>query len=84
MISYAIVFEADFTSQSQRKSDRGILQNGLTETFVSYLISLLIAGLLLKFFGRLSFDDPWQLNASHVIVLGFPATIGGAAGRLAL
>ena len=84
VISYAIVFEADFTSQSQRKGDRGILQNGLTETLVSYVVSLLIAGLLLKFFGRLSFQNPWQLNASKIIVLGFTATIGGAAGRLAL
>jgi putative integral membrane protein (TIGR02587 family) len=83
LVSYAIVFEAGFTSQSLRKADRGVLQNGLTETLVSYAVSLILAGVLLKFFGRLSFSDPWTLNASHIIILGFPATIGGAAGRLA-
>jgi putative integral membrane protein (TIGR02587 family) len=84
IVSYAIVFEAGFTAQSARKSDRGLLQNGLTETLVSYLVSLSVAALLLKFFGRLSFRDPWSLNVNHTIILGFPATIGGAAGRLAI
>lgn len=84
VISYAIVFEADFANQTKRQQQQGIFQGPLSETIASYLASLAVAVFTLWFFERLSFDDPWSLWLSHTLLLGLPATIGGAAGRLAI
>lgn len=84
VISYGIVFAADFTNQQQRKQQQGIFQQPLSETLMSYLVSLLAAAAMLWFFQRLDFDDPWRLWLSHTLLLGLPATVGGAAGRLAV
>jgi uncharacterized membrane protein len=40
--------------------------------------------LMLLFFQKLSFADPWFLWMRYTILLGLPASIGGAAGRLAV
>ncbi|UFP93054.1 TIGR02587 family membrane protein [Gloeobacter morelensis] len=82
LISYGIVFEADFADQKKRARQQGLFQQPLSETVFSYLVSLAIAAAMLWFFDRLAFDDPWQLWLSHTLLLGLPATIGGAAGRL--
>lgn len=84
VISYAIVFEAGFRDQKRRREQHGIFQHPLSETLVSYLVSLLAAAFMLWFFQRLNFDDPWQSWLTQSIVLGLPATVGGAAGRLAI
>jgi putative integral membrane protein (TIGR02587 family) len=84
VISYSIVFLAGFTAQQQRIQQRGPFQHPITETLVSYLISLLAAALMLWFFHRLSFADPWTSWLENTVILGLPATIGGAAGRLAV
>jgi uncharacterized membrane protein len=39
---------------------------------------------MLWFFQRWTFADPFDLVLQQVVVLGLPATIGGAAGRLAV
>ncbi|WP_421120910.1 TIGR02587 family membrane protein [Aquihabitans daechungensis] len=82
VISYAIVFVAGFAGQEQRRGQEGPFQHPLTETVVCYLVSLGVAALLLWTFQR-SLDPPADL-LTRVIVLGLPATVGGAAGRLAL
>lgn len=84
LISYGIVFEAGFTTQKKRRQQQGLFQRPISETVVSYLVSLLAAALMLLFFHKLSFNDPWTLWLNYTLVLGLPATIGGAAGRLAL
>jgi putative integral membrane protein (TIGR02587 family) len=84
LISYMIVFAAGFTTQKQRRQDKGLFQTPLTETVMSYLLSLAAAAFMLWFFHRLNFADPWTLWLSHIILLGLPATVGGAAGRLAV
>lgn len=84
MVSYSIVFLAGFTTQKKRMQQQGIFQHPLTETVVCYLISLVAAALMLWFFHRLSFADPWTSWLKHGVILGLPATIGGAAGRLAV
>lgn len=83
-ISYLIVFEANFANQTQRRQQQGIFQRPLSETVMSYLLSLLAAMAMLYFFQQLSFADPWSVWLSHTLLLGFPATVGGAAGRLAV
>lgn len=84
IISYGIVFEAGFTTQKKRRQQQGIFQRPISETIFSYLVSLLASTFMLFFFHRLTFNDPWMLWLNYTIILGLPATIGGAAGRLAI
>ncbi|HEY9612248.1 TIGR02587 family membrane protein [Allocoleopsis sp.] len=84
VISYGIVFQAGFTTQKQRRQQKGIFQRPISETVMSYLVSLFASAFMLFFFHRLSLDDPWTLWLSRTLILGLPATIGGAAGRLAI
>lgn len=84
VISYTIVFAAGFANQAKRHQQRGIFQRPSSETIASYLLSLLAALGMLVFFDKLNGQDPWQTWLSYTIILGLPATIGGAAGRLAV
>lgn len=82
VVSYSIVFIAGFTRQDRRHAHRGIFQRPITETVVCYLLALLAALLLLWCFQRGL--QPWTDVLTRVVVLGFPAAVGGAAGRLAI
>lgn len=84
LISYLIVFESGFSDQQKRMQQRGIFQRPISETIACYLVSLVAAAFMLYFFQRLSFSDPWTMWVHYSILLGLPATIGGAAGRLAV
>lgn len=84
VLSYCIVFVAGFASQEKRRQQKGLFQSPMTETVITYLVSLLIAMLMLWFFHRLGLRDPWTLWFKETLILGLPATIGGAAGRLAI
>jgi uncharacterized membrane protein len=76
------VFAAGFTTQQRRLQQQGLFQRPITETVLSYLLSLGAAALMLWFFQRLDFQDPWISWLEQSMLLGLPATIGGAAGRL--
>lgn len=84
IISYGIVFMAGFTTQQKRFQQEGLIQRPVVETVTSYLLSLMAAALMLWFFHRLSLADPWTMWLQYALILGLPATIGGAAGRLAV
>lgn len=84
LISYGIVFQAGFSAQDKRKQHRGIFQKPFSETMICYLVSLMAAAIMLWFFQKLSWNDPWTIWLEHSIILGLPTTIGGAAGRLAI
>jgi putative integral membrane protein (TIGR02587 family) len=84
VMSYLIVFEAEFISLDVRRRQQGMFQSPFTETVFSYLISLLVAGAMLWLFHSISFDDPPAKWVEYTVVLGFPAAVGGAAGRLAI
>ncbi|MCY7386392.1 MAG: TIGR02587 family membrane protein [Microcoleus sp. CAN_BIN18] len=84
LISYGIVFAAGFTYQAKRQQHQGIFQRPLSETVMAYLVSLAASAFMLFFFHKLSFDDPWSIWLGYTLVLGLPATVGGAAGRLAV
>lgn len=84
VVSYGIVFAAGFTDQRKRRQQQGLFQSPIGETIFSYIMSLVAAMLMLVFFQQLSFDDPWDLWLRYTLILGLPATIGGAAGRLAV
>ncbi len=84
LISYAIVFQAGFSDQQKRRQQQGIFQRPSSETIASYLVSLVAAAFMLWFFQKLTFSDPWRVWLEYTLLLGLPATIGGAAGRLAV
>lgn len=84
VISYSIVFVAGFTSENRRRHQEGLFQSPISETVVSYLVSLVTALLMLVFFKSIGPGDPWTLWLKDSIILGLPTAIGGAAGRLAI
>ncbi|MFN6463422.1 MAG: TIGR02587 family membrane protein [Nostoc sp. DedVER02] len=84
LISYGIVFQAGFSDQQKRRQQKGIFQRPSSETIMSYLVSLIASAFMLWFFQKLTFSDPWTMWLDHTLMLGLPATIGGAAGRLAI
>jgi putative integral membrane protein (TIGR02587 family) len=84
IISYGIVFVSGFANQSKRMQQKGIFQRPLSETVMAYLVALLAAAFMLWFFERISFEDPWTVWLEYSLILGLPASIGGAAGRLAI
>ena len=81
MLSYGIVFASGFTDRHEREQ-RGLLLSPVTETLVAYLVALVASMIMLIFFQQLSGQTPWQEWLSDTIILGLPATIGGAAGRI--
>lgn len=84
LLTYGIVFEAGFANQQKRFRQRGIFQRPLGETIMAYLVSLIAGMFMLWFFQKLTFSDPWTMWLDHALLLGLPASIGGAAGRLAI
>jgi putative integral membrane protein (TIGR02587 family) len=84
LISYGIVFASKITNYQNRFQQSGIFQRPQSETIISYLVSLLVAMLMMWFFHKLTFGDPWFIWLRYSIILGLPACIGGAAGRLAV
>jgi putative integral membrane protein (TIGR02587 family) len=82
LIAYSIVFVAGFAGQSRRHAQQGLLQHPLIETLASYVVALFSSFVMLWLFQRA--DAPGRVTLAQVIVLGLPAAIGGAAGRLAL
>ncbi|MBE9159647.1 TIGR02587 family membrane protein [Nodosilinea sp. LEGE 06152] len=80
-LSYAIVFASGFTDRAERRQ-RGLLFSPITETLVAYLVALLASLAMLVLFQQLNPSDPWSEWLSNILVLGLPASIGGAAGRI--
>ena len=80
LLSYGIVFASGF----DKGEGQGPFHHSLTETVLSYFVSLLVAGALLYLLDVIHSGTPIHLIFSMVIVLALPATIGGAAGRLVI
>ena len=80
-LSYAVVFASGFTDRAERRQ-RGLLFSPITETLVAYLVALLASLAMLVLFQQLNPSDPWSEWLSNILVLGLPASIGGAAGRI--
>ena len=84
LISYGIVFASQITNYQQRRQQQGLFQTPQSETVVSYLISLVAGMLMLWFFQKVAVSDSWFIWLRYSIILSLPASIGGAAGRLAV
>ncbi len=85
-LSYAIVFEAGFGGQEHRSQSIGPFHRPLTETVLAYITSLLVCVFVLRLFGQFEFGSgyEWIEIYTQVILLGLPASVGAAAGRLAV
>jgi putative integral membrane protein (TIGR02587 family) len=83
LVSFCIVFVAGFRNEDVRHAQEGLFQHPTTETVACYLLSLIASAVMLWSYQRLDASAPWQETLSHIIVLGLPACVGGAAGRLA-
>lgn len=83
-LTYAIVFEAGFRGQDRRRKTSGPFQRPSTETVMAYIVALLTCAGLLWLYGRIDAETTWHVAYAQIIVLGLPAAVGAAAGRLAL
>jgi len=81
--SYTIVFASGYTGQHRRHAQSGVVQGPWSETLASYLVALGVAAALLLLFGRFDLASVREPLA-EVVIAGLPASIGGAAGRLAV
>jgi putative integral membrane protein (TIGR02587 family) len=79
-LTYIVVFASGFGTGQHKQ--RGPFQSPLTETVLAYLLSLLVALVALTLLDRVEWGDPLGEILAMVLVLGLPATVGGAAGRL--
>lgn len=80
LLPYLIVFEAEFGGRHHRKGHGGATQHPSTETLLAYLVAFGLSAAMLLAFGRLQgFDGP---ALAAVVVLAFPASLGGALGRM--
>lgn len=81
LVSFAIVFYADFRGGRALNSGDSPLDRPYTETAAAYAVSLLVALLLLWSFGR---TDGASVSSiiGQMVMLGMVASFGGAAGRL--
>lgn len=79
-LSFLIVFYAEFGGRQSRAQSEGVIQSPIVETALAYLVALVVAGLLLTAFGEV--DGFSGASLAEVVVLGFPASMGAALGRL--
>ena len=80
LLSYIIVFASGFGTGQHEQA--GAFQSPVTETVMAYVLSLLVVLISLYLFDQIEREDPLGHIVAMVLVLGLPATIGGAAGRL--
>lgn len=83
LMSYAIVFYADFRGGRSMTGGDSLLDHPLTETLAAYTVSLLVSALLVWAFGRTE-GAPAFVIVAQIVLLGVVAAFGGAAGRLLL
>jgi len=80
---YVIVFASGFDPAAKRDREH-LFQHPATETVLSYLVSLLVAFGVLALMKQFGADHPPAFVLTQTLVLGFPAMVGGAAGRIAV
>ena len=80
---YVIVFASGFDPAAKRDREH-LFQHPATETTLSYLVSLAVAFGVLALMKQIGADQPPAFVLTQTLVLGFPAMVGGAAGRIAV
>lgn len=77
---YLILYAAEFKEKKVYKASP--LQSPAAEVILTVSASLIVAGVLLLLIGEQQGITSVPLFVASVITLGFPAIVGGAAGRL--
>lgn len=80
--TYSMVFYADFKGTHGPREPQRILETPFGETIAAYALALITSVVILFLVGRLSINDSLNTIMFQSIVLGFPASLGAAAGRL--
>ena len=80
LLCYIILFATGF--EEHHVYVRSLFQSPAVETLVTCAVAYLVAAGLLAFLGYADPTHQPRVLASHVAVLGLPACVGGAAGRL--
>jgi uncharacterized membrane protein len=80
---YLIVFVSGFDPAAERDR-KHLFQHPATETVLAYLVALIVSFGALALTNQVSFDESARFVLTETLVLGFPAMVGGAAGRIAL
>lgn len=84
VVTYGIVFASGFDPEQAGPRAEGIFQHPITETAMSYIVSLLVALVALVLFDHIERHDPITDMVAQMVVLGFVTSIGGAAGRVVI
>jgi uncharacterized membrane protein len=80
VLSFLIVFYAEFGGRTSRAQSPGAIHSPAVETLLAYLVAFVVAGLLLSAFGET--DGVNGTTLAEIVVLAFPASMGAALGRL--
>lgn len=80
---HIIVFASGFDPAAQRDRHH-LFQHPATETALSYLVALVVAFGVLLLMKQVGTEDPPAFVLAQTLVLGLPAMVGGAAGRIAV
>jgi uncharacterized membrane protein len=83
MTGYVVVFASGFDPSAKQDREHPF-QHPATETTISYLVSLVVAFGVLVLMKQVSAEHPPAFVLAQTLVLGFPAMVGGAAGRIAV
>jgi len=81
LMTFAIVFYADFRGGRSMDVGDSPMDHPITETVAAYVVSLLVSLLLLWAFGRTD-GASWTAIVGQIVMLGIVASFGAAAGRL--
>lgn len=82
-LGYIVVFASGF-DPSSAENRKQLFQHPVTETSLAYLVSLLVAFGTLLLTQHVGLGDPPAYVLAQTLVLGLPAMVGGAAGRIAI
>jgi putative integral membrane protein (TIGR02587 family) len=82
-IGYVIVFASGFDPAAKQDREH-LFQHPATETVLSYLVSLVVSFAVLLLMKQIGTHDPPDYVLTQTLVLGLPAMVGGAAGRIAV
>ena len=81
-LAATLLYFSNFTGSARFAGERGVF--GVVHgTAITYAVGLVASAALLWFFGRFQ-GHSLTLNVGQCVVLGLPATLGAAAGRLLL
>jgi putative integral membrane protein (TIGR02587 family) len=80
LVTYGLVFRSNFRGANPSSGE--VLQTPFGETVTAYVLALLVAWLILYLVGRITLEDSAMTMLYQTLVLGLPASIGGALGRI--